>query len=213
MQSPWEPQLDVLGEYLREQRREANLSLRELAALTQLSNAYLSQLERGQHEPSVRVLRSLSAALDVSVATLLAHAGMLADGGADAPPQRAGRDGGRDPRTTRAWVSGRRRRSSRSTGRWCPSHEHAGAAARGSRSTTRTCPAEFEPAMRDGVELFERGVRERPDDPAILYFETAISHRDAGAPGPRPGRRALPRRSGCVPATASPSCSRTSLRW
>ncbi len=85
MQSPWEPQLDVLGEYLREQRREANLSLRELAALTQLSNAYLSQLERGQHEPSVRVLRSLSAALDVSVATLLAHAGMLADGGPDAP--------------------------------------------------------------------------------------------------------------------------------
>jgi len=79
MTNPWEPQLDALGGYLREQRRQANLSLRELAALTQLSNAYLSQLERGQHEPSVRVLRSLSAALDVSVATLLAQAGLFAD--------------------------------------------------------------------------------------------------------------------------------------
>jgi transcriptional regulator with XRE-family HTH domain len=79
MGSGWEPQLDAFGEYLREQRRLSNLSLRELAALTQLSNAYLSQLERGRHEPSVRVLRSLSAALDVSVATLLAHAGLLAD--------------------------------------------------------------------------------------------------------------------------------------
>jgi transcriptional regulator with XRE-family HTH domain len=86
MQHPWEPQLDTLGEYLREQRRQANLSLRELAALTQLSNAYLSQLERGQHEPSVRVLRSLSAALDVSVATLLAQAGLFAEGEGEAPP-------------------------------------------------------------------------------------------------------------------------------
>jgi long-chain acyl-CoA synthetase len=39
----------------------------------------------------------------------------------------------------------------------------------------------FEPAVRDGVELFERGARERPDDPAILYFETAITHRTAAA--------------------------------
>jgi long-chain acyl-CoA synthetase len=42
-------------------------------------------------------------------------------------------------------------------------------------------PAEYETAVRNGVELFERGVRERPDDPAILYFETAISFGDAGA--------------------------------
>lgn len=80
VQPPWEPQLDAFGEFLRHQRRQANLSLRELAALTQLSNAYLSQLERGHHEPSVRVLQSLSAALDVSVSQLLAQAGLLADG-------------------------------------------------------------------------------------------------------------------------------------
>jgi len=91
MGSPWTPQLDALGGYLREQRRQANLSLRELAALTQLSNAYLSQLERGRHEPSVRVLRSLSAALDVSLATLLAQVGLLDDRGAsDDPLPRSG---------------------------------------------------------------------------------------------------------------------------
>lgn len=90
MQQPWEPQLDALGEYLRRQRRQANLSLRELAALTQLSNAYISQLERGRHEPSVRVLRQLSAALDVSVATLLAQAGLFADEDAQPPPPAPG---------------------------------------------------------------------------------------------------------------------------
>jgi transcriptional regulator with XRE-family HTH domain len=78
--NPWEPQLDALGEFIRAQRRHANLSLRELAALTQLSNAYLSQVERGQHEPSVRVLRSLASALDTSVETLLAQAGLFDDG-------------------------------------------------------------------------------------------------------------------------------------
>ncbi len=41
-------------------------------------------------------------------------------------------------------------------------------------------PARFAPAVPHGVELFERGARERPDDPAILYFETAISNREAG---------------------------------
>jgi long-chain acyl-CoA synthetase len=42
-------------------------------------------------------------------------------------------------------------------------------------------PGEYEIAVRNGVELFERGVRECPDDPAVLYFETAISFRDLGA--------------------------------
>jgi transcriptional regulator with XRE-family HTH domain len=84
--NPWEPELGALGDFLRAQRRQANLSLRELAAMTQLSNAYLSQLERGLHEPSVRVLRSLSAALDVSVETLLGQAGLFEEGAEPAPP-------------------------------------------------------------------------------------------------------------------------------
>jgi transcriptional regulator with XRE-family HTH domain len=104
MQNPWELQLEALGEYIRAQRRHANLSLRELAALTQVSNAYLSQLERGMHEPSVRVLRSVAAALDVSVETMLAQAGLYADERGSAPgdegaPEAAVRA---DPRLTDA---------------------------------------------------------------------------------------------------------------
>src|SRR5262249_59774030 len=55
----------------------ANLSLRQLAELTTLSNPYLSQIERGLHQPSVRVLKLLSGALNVSAETLLAQAGLL----------------------------------------------------------------------------------------------------------------------------------------
>jgi transcriptional regulator with XRE-family HTH domain len=68
---------EALGSFIRAQRKLANLSLRELAALTDLSNAYLSQIERGLHEPSVRVLRSVAQALGVSPATVLAQAGLL----------------------------------------------------------------------------------------------------------------------------------------
>lgn len=81
MEDPWKTQLSALGEFIRTQRKLANLSLRELAALTDLSNAYLSQIERGLHEPSVRVLRSISRALDISASTVLAQAGLVEDDG------------------------------------------------------------------------------------------------------------------------------------
>jgi transcriptional regulator with XRE-family HTH domain len=77
MQDPWKLQVEALGAFLRAQRQMADLSLRELGALTNLSNAYLSQIERGLHEPSVRVLRSLAEALGVPPETLLAKAGLL----------------------------------------------------------------------------------------------------------------------------------------
>src|ERR1700761_2488974 len=69
----------ALGSFIRSQRNLANLSLRELARRTELSNPYLSQLERGLHEPSVRVLKALAGALNVSAETLLAQAGLLGD--------------------------------------------------------------------------------------------------------------------------------------
>jgi transcriptional regulator with XRE-family HTH domain len=69
-----------LGGFIRSQRRLANLSLRQLADLTEVSNPYLSQIERGLHEPSVRVLKSIARALNVSAETLLAQAGLLEDG-------------------------------------------------------------------------------------------------------------------------------------
>jgi transcriptional regulator with XRE-family HTH domain len=69
-------QLHALGAFIRAQRQLANLSLRQMADLAQVSNPYLSQLERGLHEPSVRVLQSIARALNVSAETLLTHAGI-----------------------------------------------------------------------------------------------------------------------------------------
>jgi transcriptional regulator with XRE-family HTH domain len=68
---------DVLGTYIRAQRQLADLSLRQLAAMTNVSNAYLSQIERGLHQPSVKVLRSIAGALNLSGETLLAQAGLI----------------------------------------------------------------------------------------------------------------------------------------
>src|SRR5487761_185074 len=73
----WEAQRESLGAFIRERRKQANLSLRQLAELTSLSNPYLSQVERGLHQPSVRVLRAISDALNLSAETLLAQAGLL----------------------------------------------------------------------------------------------------------------------------------------
>jgi transcriptional regulator with XRE-family HTH domain len=73
----WEAQREHLGAFIRERRKQANLSLRQLAELTSLSNPYLSQIERGLHQPSVRVLRAISDALNLSAETLLAQAGLI----------------------------------------------------------------------------------------------------------------------------------------
>ena len=73
---PWHPQAQALGAFIRNQRRLADFSLRELAALTDVSNAYLSQVERGLHQPSVRVLTAIAQALHVSVEELLGEAGL-----------------------------------------------------------------------------------------------------------------------------------------
>jgi transcriptional regulator with XRE-family HTH domain len=73
----WRHPLETLGSFIRSQRRLANLSLRELAERTEVSNPYLSQIERGLHEPSVRVLKAIALALDLSAETLLFHSGLL----------------------------------------------------------------------------------------------------------------------------------------
>jgi transcriptional regulator with XRE-family HTH domain len=70
-------QLLALGELIRSQRQQAELTLRELAARTNVSNPYLSQIERGLHEPSVRVLKAIASALNLSAETLLVQAGLL----------------------------------------------------------------------------------------------------------------------------------------
>ena len=73
----WRAQLAALGGVIRTQRQLSKLSLRDLAALTDVSNAYLSQIERGMHEPSVRVLRAIAEALSLPPDELLREAGLL----------------------------------------------------------------------------------------------------------------------------------------
>jgi len=74
--------LEALGSLIRARRAASGLSLRDLAERTKVSNAYLSQIERGLHEPSLSVLGAIAAALDVPLATLLTRAGVLeADAG------------------------------------------------------------------------------------------------------------------------------------
>jgi transcriptional regulator with XRE-family HTH domain len=77
-------QLRALGDFIKAQRQMAELSLRDLAARTNVSNPYLSQIERGLHEPSVRVLKAIAGALNMSAESLLKQAGLLEEeGGVD----------------------------------------------------------------------------------------------------------------------------------
>lgn len=68
-----------LGEFIRDQREITRLSLRQLANLARISNPYLSQIERGLHEPSAAILKSIAAALGVPPEKLYAAAGWLVD--------------------------------------------------------------------------------------------------------------------------------------
>jgi transcriptional regulator with XRE-family HTH domain len=81
---PWKAQL---GAVLRSQRMAAELSLRQLSDRTRVSNAYLSQLERGLHEPSLSVLRAIATALGVPLETLLTRAGLLGQGEGNGEPR------------------------------------------------------------------------------------------------------------------------------
>ncbi|WP_371480835.1 helix-turn-helix domain-containing protein [Kitasatospora sp. NBC_00315] len=66
-----------LGEYIREQRRSAQYSLRQLAEAAGVSNPYLSQIERGLRKPSAEILQQIARALRISAETLYVQAGIL----------------------------------------------------------------------------------------------------------------------------------------
>ena len=66
-----------LGAFLREQRQNARLSLRQLSELAGVSNPYLSQIERGLKKPSAEILQQLARGLEVSAETLYVQAGIL----------------------------------------------------------------------------------------------------------------------------------------
>jgi transcriptional regulator with XRE-family HTH domain len=66
-----------LGEFLRDQRRQAQLSLRQLADQAGVSNPYLSQIERGIRKPSADVLQQIAKALRISAEAMYVRAGLL----------------------------------------------------------------------------------------------------------------------------------------
>ncbi|WP_370894865.1 helix-turn-helix domain-containing protein [Janibacter sp. GXQ6167] len=72
--SPWEEQREAMGAFIRSQRMLSNMSLRQLSQATQISNAYLSQIERGMHDPTLRVLVQIGDALHLSIEEMLQKA-------------------------------------------------------------------------------------------------------------------------------------------
>ncbi len=78
-----------LGEFIANQRRAAELSLRQVAERAGISNPYVSQIERGLRKPSAEVLQQLANALQVSAETLYEKAGLLEGSDKIAPVERA----------------------------------------------------------------------------------------------------------------------------
>ena len=102
-ESIWKDNLQRLGEFIKAQRQINQLSQRELARLSDLSDTYMSQLERGLHEPSIRVLRALAESLGIQPSQLINYAAGLPIDGVDEPTTVRTEDAIRsDPRLTSA---------------------------------------------------------------------------------------------------------------
>ena len=77
MNDPKDSTWNALGAFIKAQRELANLSLRQLAEIANVSNPYLSQVERGLYKPSADVLKNIAGALRISAETMYAQAGLL----------------------------------------------------------------------------------------------------------------------------------------
>src|SRR5438105_15618835 len=75
--------VNSIGEYIREQREQARISLRQLAQQAGVSNPYLSQVERGLRKPSADILQQIAKGLRISAERLYVQAGILEDRPAD----------------------------------------------------------------------------------------------------------------------------------
>src|SRR6202049_3659282 len=73
------PPFKSVGDFIRTQRELMSLSMRQLAGMANISNPYLSQIERGVYTPSAQVLKGIADALDMSAETLYREAGLLDD--------------------------------------------------------------------------------------------------------------------------------------
>jgi len=74
-----------LGNFIRDQRRNARLSLRKLSNMAGISNPYLSQIERGMRRPSAEILQAIAKALRISAETMYVKAGILEERGEQDP--------------------------------------------------------------------------------------------------------------------------------
>jgi transcriptional regulator with XRE-family HTH domain len=75
--------MNAIGEYIRQQREQAKISLRQLAQSAGVSNPYLSQIERGLRRPSAEILQQIAKGLRISAEALYVQAGILEDRPAD----------------------------------------------------------------------------------------------------------------------------------
>src|ERR1700744_1990610 len=71
--------VSAIGAYIREQREQARISLRQLAQNAGISNPYLSQVERGLRRPSADILQQIAKGLRISAEALYVQAGILDD--------------------------------------------------------------------------------------------------------------------------------------
>ena len=84
--------MEALGDYIREQRDQAQMSVRQLAAAAGVSNPYLSQIERGLRRPSAEILSRLAGALRISAESLYVQAGILSEAEAERRTEGEARD-------------------------------------------------------------------------------------------------------------------------
>ena len=75
--------MNSIGEYIRDQREQAKISLRQLSQAAGVSNPYLSQIERGLRKPSAEILQQIAKGLRISAEALYVQAGILEDQPAD----------------------------------------------------------------------------------------------------------------------------------
>ena len=75
--------MNTIGDYIRQQREQAKISLRQLAQQAGVSNPYLSQVERGLRKPSADILQQIAKGLRISAEALYVQAGILEDRPAD----------------------------------------------------------------------------------------------------------------------------------
>src|SRR5690349_25141559 len=81
--------VNEIGDYIRQQREQANISLRQLAQAAGVSNPYLSQIERGLRKPSAEILQQIAKGLRISAEALYVQAGILEEREADTDVQAA----------------------------------------------------------------------------------------------------------------------------